>query len=75
MTSSDLEKSLIDYFKEIPDEGDASGKRHSLWLILHSFQPYAKRYRGISERIPRPIRQRAGKRSFTCGQTLCPKSP
>jgi hypothetical protein len=34
MTSKDIDKSLIDYLKEIPDERDPSGRRHPLWLIL-----------------------------------------
>ncbi len=34
MTSKDLDKSLIDYLKEIPDERDSHGRRHPLWLIL-----------------------------------------
>lgn len=34
MTSKDLDKSLIDYLKQIPDEREPSGKRHPLWLIL-----------------------------------------
>ena len=34
MTSKNLDKSLIDYLKEIPDERDPHGRRHPLWLIL-----------------------------------------
>ena len=34
MTSKDLDKSLIDYLKRIPDEREAGGRRHPLWLIL-----------------------------------------
>ena len=34
MASKEIDKSLIDYLKQIPDERDASGKRHPLWLIL-----------------------------------------
>ena len=34
MTSKYLDKSLIDYLKEIPDERDPHGRRHPLWLIL-----------------------------------------
>jgi len=34
MTVNNLDKSLIDYLKQIPDERDCSGKRHPLWLIL-----------------------------------------
>ena len=34
MTSKDLDKSLIDYLKQIPDERKAGGRRHPLWLIL-----------------------------------------
>ena len=34
MTSKDLDKSLIDYLKQIPDERVPNGRRHPLWLIL-----------------------------------------
>ena len=34
MTSIDLNKSLVDYLKEIPDHRDTHGRRHPLWLIL-----------------------------------------
>jgi hypothetical protein len=34
MSSNNLDKSLIDYLQEIPDERNLSGKRHPLWLIL-----------------------------------------
>ena len=34
MASKDLEKSLIDYLKQIPDERSSGGRRHPLWLIL-----------------------------------------
>ncbi len=34
MTSKNLDRSLIDYLKQIPDERKASGRRHPLWLIL-----------------------------------------
>ena len=34
MTQDNWDKSLIDYLKEIPDERDAGGRRHPLWLIL-----------------------------------------
>ena len=34
MASKNLDKSLIDYLKQIPDERTASGRRHPLWLIL-----------------------------------------
>ena len=34
MTSKNFDKSLIDYLKEIPDERDPHGRRHSQWLIL-----------------------------------------
>ncbi len=34
MVSKDLDKSLIDYLKQIRDERTPSGRRHSLWLIL-----------------------------------------
>lgn len=34
MTSKGLDKSLIDYLKEIPDERKPGGRRHPLWLIL-----------------------------------------
>jgi predicted transposase YbfD/YdcC len=34
MTASNLSKSLIDYLKQVPDERNASGQRHPMWLIL-----------------------------------------
>ena len=34
MTSVNLNKSLVDYLKEIPDPRNTNGKRHPLWLIL-----------------------------------------
>ncbi len=34
MNSKDLNYSLIDYLKQIPDERKSGGRRHSLWLIL-----------------------------------------
>ena len=34
MHSKDLDRSLIDYLKQIPDERKAGGRRHPLWLIL-----------------------------------------
>ena len=34
MNSKDLDKSLIDYLKQVPDERAATGRRHPLWLIL-----------------------------------------
>ena len=34
MTSIDLNKSLVDCLKEIPDPRDTHGRRHPLWLIL-----------------------------------------
>jgi type VI protein secretion system component VasF len=34
MIQDNWDKSLIDYLKEIPDERDANGRRHPLWLIL-----------------------------------------
>lgn len=34
MTSINLDKSLVDYLKQIPDERKAGGRRHPLWLIL-----------------------------------------
>ena len=34
MTSIDLNKSLVDYLKEIDDHRDTHGRRHPLWLIL-----------------------------------------
>ena len=34
MTPKSLDKSLIDYLKQIPDERTATGRRHPLWLVL-----------------------------------------
>jgi type VI protein secretion system component VasF len=34
MTSIDLNKSLVDYLKEIPAHRDTHGRRHPLWLVL-----------------------------------------
>ena len=34
MTAKDLDKSLIDYLKQAPDERSPGGRRHPLWLIL-----------------------------------------
>jgi type VI protein secretion system component VasF len=34
MTSINLEKSLIDHLKQIPDQRVPNGRRHPLWLIL-----------------------------------------
>jgi DDE_Tnp_1-associated len=34
MTSINLDKSLIDYLKQIPDQRVPNGRRHPLWLIL-----------------------------------------
>lgn len=34
MTTSNLSKRLIDYLKQVPDERNASGQRHPIWLIL-----------------------------------------
>lgn len=34
MSTKNLDKSLIDYLKDVPDERNPSGRRHPLWLIL-----------------------------------------
>lgn len=34
MPTKNLDKSLIDYLKDVPDERNPNGRRHPLWLIL-----------------------------------------